>query len=373
MNLINILHLKLEKNRVFGLDFLRMLAVMFVVYSHSIQLLPPKLTTLLNFAYFDGVCIFFVLSGFLIGQILIKSVEKKGLDAKNLLNFWIRRWLRTLPNYYLFVFILAILSKIFIVGFPLKAVIPFLFFVQNIYKSNDAFFGESWSLCVEEWFYLLVPFFIFLSMKIFKIRFKTNIIIISIFFLLFSTILRYYLFTYDYLPKMGDYRRVLILRLDNIMYGVIAAYISFYYSSFWKKSKNIFFILGIILIIIWKFYSERFPIQSFYYSNIFYPLMCLAIFCLLPVLSSYKIQKHNMITKGITYISLISYSLYLIHYSLILKLFINTILINYLDNSLASIILKNVFYWITSLLCSVLLYKFFELPILKFREKITLK
>ena len=60
----------------------------------------------INHISIDGVSIFFVLSGFLIGGILIKVLETEPATFKTLFNFWIRRWFRTLPNY---LFILLIL------------------------------------------------------------------------------------------------------------------------------------------------------------------------------------------------------------------------------------------------------------------------
>lgn len=368
MKALTLFKLDFDHDRIFGLDLLRMFAVMFVVVSHSASFLPVKVHQFINFFYFDGVCIFFVLSGFLIGRILIKSIEKRGFSKAGLLNFWIRRWCRTLPNYYLFVFILGTLSKIFIVGFPLRAIIPYLYFSQNIYRSNDAFFGESWSLSIEEWFYLTIPLLVFIFIKFFKMEFRKSLLIISIFFLLFSTFLRYYMYTSGNLAEMGDYRRVVIMRIDNIMYGVIGAYISFYYAAFWLKYKYKFFIVGVILLLVWKYLSEDFPIRSFYYSNIFFPLFCLGVLCILPVLSDYKVKKHNNITKAVTYISLISYSLYLIHYSLVKKLFIDNILVDYFDDSLTSTVLKNVFYWSVSILGSILIYKYFEVPTIKLRD-----
>jgi peptidoglycan/LPS O-acetylase OafA/YrhL len=375
MQIKKILTLDMGHHRIFGLDILRMLAIMFVVISHTPSLLPPSVYTFLEYFIFDGVCIFFVLSGFLIGNIIIKSVEKNGFSRSELFNFWIRRWFRTLPNYYLFVFVLAVLSKLFVGGFPLKGVFPFLFFCQNLFKVNDFFFGESWSLSVEEWFYLSIPLILFCCVNIFKIKFKKSLLIVSIFLLLFSTFLRYYMYNNGHLPEMIDYRRVVIMRIDNLMYGVIGAYISYYYKGFWIRYKYRFFIAGIVLVAIWKGLSYIYSdINSFYYVNIFYPLFCIAIFCLLPLMSQYTLKKYNTVATLITYISLISYSLYLIHYSLIKKLFIDHIFsFIFAGDSLGDYLLKNTFYWVASLLGALLIYKYFEIPTTKLRDRIKFK
>lgn len=375
MQIKNFFKLDLGHNRIFGLDILRMLAIMFVVVSHTPSLLPPSVYRFLEYFLFDGVCIFFVLSGFLIGNIIIKSVEKNGFSRSELLNFWIRRWLRTLPNYYLFVFILAVLSKLFVDGFPLKGVFPFLFFCQNLFKVNDSFFGESWSLSVEEWFYLSIPLILFLCVNVLKIKFRKSLLIVSIFLLFFSTFLRYYMYSNNHLSEMIDYRRVVIMRIDNLMYGVIGAYISYYYKNFWIKHKYKFFITGIVLAAIWKGLSYIYPdIYSFYYVNIFYPLFCTAIFCLLPMMSQYTLKKYNVVATVITYISLISYSLYLIHYSLVKKLLIDRIFsFVFAGDSLGDYILKNIFYWVASLLGALLIYKYFEIPTTKLRDLIKFK
>lgn len=375
MQIKKFLTLDMGHHRIFGLDILRMLAIMFVVISHTPTLLPPSVYTFLEYFIFDGVCIFFVLSGFLIGNIIIRSVEKNGFSRAELFNFWIRRWFRTLPNYYLFVLILAVLSKLFVGGFPLKGVFPFLFFCQNLFHVNDFFFGESWSLSVEEWFYLSTPLILFCCVNIFKIKFKKSLLIVSVLLLLFYTFLRYYMYRNGQLYEMIDYRRVVIMRIDNLMYGVIGAYISYYYQDFWKKYKYQFFIAGIVLVSIWKVLSYVYPdINSFYYVNIFYPLFCTSIFCLLPLMSQYTLKKYNVIATAITYISLISYSLYLIHYSLIKKLLIDHIFsFIFAGDYLEAYILKNTFYWGASLFGAFLIYKYFEIPTTKLRDRISFK
>ena len=91
-----------QHNRIYGLDILRAFAILFVLYSHAFFLIMDHVNErVYNLLSLDGVTLFFVLSGFLIGGILIRTIENKGFGFKELLNFWTRRWFRTLPNYFL--------------------------------------------------------------------------------------------------------------------------------------------------------------------------------------------------------------------------------------------------------------------------------
>src|SRR4051812_17830746 len=100
-------------NRNFGLDLLRFLAIFIVLVHHwaggfLIRLYPESIQqwTLLGFL---GVEIFFVLSGFLIGTILIKTFLKENdYSAGMIKNFWVRRWYRTLPLYYVILIVFFI-------------------------------------------------------------------------------------------------------------------------------------------------------------------------------------------------------------------------------------------------------------------------
>jgi peptidoglycan/LPS O-acetylase OafA/YrhL len=131
-----------NKNRIYGLDVYRAIAIIIVVMGHGIlvnpQISPP-------FPVIDGVELFFVLSGFLIGSILIRTLEKDNVfNFRSVLYFWKRRWFRTLPNYYLILFVnYMLVSSELINGDIDQFGWSFIFFTQNLYTSFYGFFlGE---------------------------------------------------------------------------------------------------------------------------------------------------------------------------------------------------------------------------------------
>jgi peptidoglycan/LPS O-acetylase OafA/YrhL len=141
--------------RVHGLDTLRALAVVLVVLHHYTLFVGSDDT----FGWVGrigwvGVDLFFALSGYLIGnQIFAAMRSPQGLSLGN---FYGRRLLRTLPNFY------AVLALYFLLpGFRGDQVLPplweFLTFTQNIKLKPGTAFSHAWSLCIEEQFYLLLP------------------------------------------------------------------------------------------------------------------------------------------------------------------------------------------------------------------------
>ncbi|MGV9011700.1 MAG: acyltransferase family protein [Flavobacteriales bacterium] len=87
----DVLKIEINPKRIYGLDILRAFAIIFVVAGHGQYLLPKNTHFLHRILVFDGVSIFFVLSGFLIGGILIKLIENNPPTKALLLDFWIRR------------------------------------------------------------------------------------------------------------------------------------------------------------------------------------------------------------------------------------------------------------------------------------------
>lgn len=158
--------MKLPK-RIPQLDVLRGIAVLTVMGYHGLYLAPHLHLNFILGTGYVGVDLFFVLSGFLITGILVKTKDSE----KYFRNFYIRRALRIWPVYYallLFTFVLLPLihpqsaADIFAKSHPWES---YPFFLQN-FMVNGLAFGTvtaTWSLAIEEQFYLLWPVIIFLA------------------------------------------------------------------------------------------------------------------------------------------------------------------------------------------------------------------
>jgi peptidoglycan/LPS O-acetylase OafA/YrhL len=163
--------LPMAARRVPELDGIRGLAILLVIYWHYVaapNVLAPAGSlgwTLyrIGILSWSGVDLFFVLSGYLIGGILIESRDSPDYFKA----FYVRRAFRILPLYLLFcgcgtavVMLLPALGRV--VGHPMPLWV-YATFSQNFWLAHhswDAYMGETWSLAVEEQFYLTLPFII---------------------------------------------------------------------------------------------------------------------------------------------------------------------------------------------------------------------
>jgi peptidoglycan/LPS O-acetylase OafA/YrhL len=149
-----------KKNRSFGLDIVRFWAIVLVMINHSGPFLPyfKSKWHIEFFSGFLGVELFFCLSGFLIGTILLKVVDSGHAGPKELLSFWVKRWFRTIPIYW-FCLLLYVACFLYFKYPEFGSIdgthlLGYFVFIQNLFYYHPHFFEVSWSLCIEEWFYL---------------------------------------------------------------------------------------------------------------------------------------------------------------------------------------------------------------------------
>lgn len=166
-----------SKLHISELDGIRGIAVLMVVIWHYITCegaakFSPIFAMVVKptLLFWSGVDLFFVLSGFLIGGILLDHCEFKNFYK----TFYIRRAMRILPVYMLLL-ALFFLCRAFLnynhYGWLFDHAVPdlaYLTFTQNIYMGfrgtfGGNFLGVTWSLAVEEQFYLLLPFLLLLA------------------------------------------------------------------------------------------------------------------------------------------------------------------------------------------------------------------
>jgi peptidoglycan/LPS O-acetylase OafA/YrhL len=203
---MGLLHVEYGKNRIFGLDVIRALAIIFVMISHGAALLPKGIVqTMMWRVDFNEVTIFFVLSGYLIGNILIRDIENKGSSFAVLRVFLVRRWFRTLPNYFLLLFFVLGLQVSLWGGISFAEIKSYFVFSQNLFSSHPHFFPEVWSLSVEEWFYLIVPLFTFILIKVFQLSIKNSVFVVAVVVLVSATLYRYRLFDSLQITTIGEW------------------------------------------------------------------------------------------------------------------------------------------------------------------------
>jgi peptidoglycan/LPS O-acetylase OafA/YrhL len=141
--------------RVHGLDTLRALAVTLVVLHHYVLFVSDAPTFgWVGDVGWVGVDLFFALSGYLIGNQIFAAMKSPG--GFSLKHFYARRLLRTLPNYWV-VLALYFLWPAFRGDAPLLPLWEYVTFIQNFALEPGSAFSHSWSLAIEEQFYMLLP------------------------------------------------------------------------------------------------------------------------------------------------------------------------------------------------------------------------
>lgn len=291
------------------IDGLRALAVIPVIFFHAgIELFSGG---------FVGVDIFFVISGYLISTIIMSQLSS---NTFNLKEFYIRRARRILPALFFimviclpFSFLLLAPSKLLEFGRSLTAVSifssNFLFWSESGYFGNDAELKpllHTWSLAVEEQFYIFFPIFLAICWRFGLKIIITLIILISI----VSLLLAYWATLADYEKIVSGAFFLLPTRIWELFIGSLTAiYMKFYYVELNRLYNQYLSLAGVLLILLSIFYfNEHTPFPSFY--------------TLVPVIGTALIivsaKKNTIIFKILSSklfvsIGLISYSAYLWH------------------------------------------------------------
>ena len=413
-----------------AVDGIRALAIILVgighVYTIQVALTEVPKPSWLRHDY--GVDMFFVISGFLIGTILIKEFQKT--NKINYAKFYVRRFLRLMP-----VYVVILIAGIYFMqnwynqlpdqGLPLlgdntligegtnaKNMWANLFYVNNFLDADEQYLLWCWSLAIEEQFYIIAPFF--LSFILLKTRKRISIFIALLILsciIRFVTVYQHNIFPENYWnalstgPNGKNYLNYtfthlydnLLTRYGGLLVGVIGAYLVQFHLNkirvfMAKKLASIILIFSVVIFfgafVDLEFrYFGRFAEFSqltlndwekvYWAATIGFSRNLFSLATMFIIL--YSIYNKTSIGRGINkFLSLrwfypvaqISYSAYLTHWMLMFWMYPSTVpfLSEYFESIHVVHAINGILGVIATLLASIILYIFIERPLMDCRN-----
>jgi peptidoglycan/LPS O-acetylase OafA/YrhL len=341
------------------LDGLRAAAVLLVLMNHMTDLhLPAPLGYLATLGWI-GVDAFFVLSGFLITTILLSYAP--GIRAFGV--FVLRRTMRTWPLYFAVLLAAYLTIRHDFAGSQINW-LHYVFFLQNFAPEFIArSVGPTWSLCIEEHFYLVWPFLIFLLPRRILIWLLPVIFCALPFVRLWGL---HHAFTYKQLYTETQFH------LDSLTAGSFVALLGTCYSIrrrnyLWAAYACLIFGIGT------AFAGYESGWDATVGHNIVFGFTSLAVafagllVFLLHAESSVLVKILSF--SPVRYIGRISYGIYLLHaglFSLLGRLSDHRLLGPFADSWVFAIPMRISI----TLAVAALSYKFFESPILRMKDRL---
>ena len=253
--------------RVHSLDVLRGLAVLLVLFRHLPNNNASDALSVIQSIGWTGVDLFFVLSGFLISGLLFREFDLTG--TLNVKRFWLRRGLKIWPSYY-GVYGAAMLLTVIATNDTqlLVTQAPNYVFIQN-YMDHDVRWTHSWSVAIEEHFYLILPLLLLVLIPAKLKKLPRILLFICVFVLVF----RVFLFFVRDIPWTNFYYPT-HMRLDSLSFGVLLGY--FYQhktDSFLKVGRRFWPLLLVapaVLVLAYLFPVEQSAVSYTVGFTVFY-------------------------------------------------------------------------------------------------------
>jgi peptidoglycan/LPS O-acetylase OafA/YrhL len=340
-------HQSAFSDRIPSLDGLRAISIGLVIFAHLCGTTGFPLGREIFNAGGFGVRVFFVISGFLITGILLKELDKTA--TINLKKFYYRRTLRIFPPYYFFLAIVGLVSLTGILQLPLGEWLSSVFYINNFTTASTWELGHTWSLAVEEQFYLLMPaLFLFGKRRAFFVL--CLIVILCPFIRLVS---------FSLFPD-SDLRWVTFgfqANADSLAVGCILAFgrTMFWQNRIYQKVMNsrLFFAVPVLAIALNLF--DDHPKITFL---VFITMMnfCIALCIDWAVTFHTGIVGKILNSRLLVYIGGLSYSIYLWQ-----QLFLN--------RHFESIVTSFPVNLLLTIFCAIVSYYFIEKPSLNLRQK----
>ena len=356
-----------ERKHYPALDGLRGVAILLVLFVHNFGFM--------NYFFFGwlGVDLFFVLSGFLITEILLNSINQPGFLKK----FYIRRVLRIFPLYYLLLvlclFILPAISSLHLDTryYDQHQVWQWAYLQNWLYVFHepygDKLLMHTWSLAVEEQFYLVWPLLILLF------RSPRKLLVLMLFIFIAVGIARYLVWNRQ-VEDLAYNSLYTFTRIDGLCIGSMIAILQKLQPGWLKKYSTLIVFLMAMVNFGFYFMNIRsgftLPYLAFVGYSTFAVLFGLVVYeCINDSKHWLKMLLNNRILK---FFGKISYGLYVWHWPLYLLLFEPLLVwmirefhlsVKWAATGSASLAL------LAALILSLLSYRFFEQPFLQLKSK----
>ena len=360
--------------RVNGLDTLRSLAIVFVfLYHYNVFVAEKPDFGCLSSIGWVGVDLFFVLSGYLIGNPLFAGIVRG--EKLSVRNFYARRALRTWLTFWVvlaayFLFSSALGGK---QSPPLWA---FLTFTQNFGLQPGTNFSHAWSLCIEEQFYFVLPFFALAAARFGTQYGRAWIVLIALLAVgIVSRAVLWASYGREELGQLAGYYPKIyyatLCRFDEFLPGIAIALLKNFHPNIWRrveKNGQIFLFLGFFAILtIFYAYFRFYYIEDYgygYFMTVFGYSLIAGAFSLLVIAALSPISwLHRLRVPGAYRLAQWSYSIYLSHKA------VGFVVQGYAKQAAPS---PTATFFVTtalSLLVGFLLYRLVEAPCLAFRAR----
>lgn len=355
-----------DKNYIPVLDLIRGLAALGVGICHLLmpvmKMFPEwyfsKNIYPLSVMGFFSVEVFFALSGILLGPILYNLFND--FSYKKIGIFLARRWIRTLPTYYLG--IILFIGLFVLIDKEMPDILPFLVFLQFpiSIEVETLFFLSSWSLSVEEIFYVVFPLLSVLGFLL--LRDKNKAFILALCCICMFSIGMRQIQILDFSRWEHELRYGAFLRLDAIAYGAL---LGIFFSNVsipqFKTALIINFVFLCYLFIGWGFITNTLWHQAALSLMFVLVPACFAV-TVLHLKENIKLKPRRIYK----FLGDISYPFYVIHFPIFFVVFLSAEF-NQVKNNIPLSCLIILFVFGITIYFSYLVYAYYEKFFLKFR------
>ena len=301
-----------------SLDGLRALAIGLVVLQHGSARFTPSprplsLRWFLSGRGADGVEIFFVISGFLITTLLLREHQRYGRIS--LRDFYVRRTFRILPPLYAYLLFLAVFGIILHLDLHLGTLLTSVFFLRD-YSTAPGFWGteHTWSLAVEEQFYLLwPPLLIGLLYAWRKGRGRRAAAITAAALILASPLLRALQKLYGLRALEHRESYMLHTRLDGLMFGCLLALMigTPLFERIYAVAARVWWLYPLYFLALHGYLEGQFGAPYLYLLGYTLDSLTIALFMAWAVRNPGHPVGRLLNWKPIAFLGVLSYSLYI--------------------------------------------------------------